>query len=147
MFLILFAAFGAPKQEHWIYHHGLHLSVPVCIGVGGSFEMVGGIIPRAPLWIQNIGCEWLYRLYREPRRMWHRYTIGNFEFAEIVAAQWFRMAVLNACVRLASQNLFGAELQEIAMLQSERVAGLLSVINPPETVRTQDSVAVYLQKL
>jgi len=54
---------------------------------------------------------------------------------------------LNACVRLASQNCFAAELQEIAMLQSERVAGLLSVISPSETVGAQDSVAVYLQKL
>jgi hypothetical protein len=55
--------------------------------------------------------------------------------------------LLNACVRLASQNRFAAELQEIAMLQSERVAGLLSVISSPEAVRTQDSVAVYLQRL
>ena len=74
---ILFAAFGAPKQEYWIYQHGLQLSVPVCIGVGGSFEIVGGIVPRAPMWAQNIGCEWLYRLCLEPRRMWRRYLIGN----------------------------------------------------------------------
>ena len=137
---LLFVALGAPKQEYWIYHYGLQLSVPVSIGVGGSFEMVGGVVPRAPLWVQSIGCEWLYRLYLEPRRMWHRYTIGNLEFAEIVAAQWIRRVLLNACVRMAWQNRFAAELQEIAMLQSERVADLLSVISPPGAVRTQDSV-------
>ena len=104
--------------------------------------MVGGIIPRAPLWIQNMGCEWLYRLYREPSRMWHRYTVGNIEFAEIVAAQWARRVLLNTCVRLASQNSFAAELQEIAMRQSERVADLLSVLNPGETVSPPGSLAV-----
>ena len=52
---ILFVALGAPKQEYWIYEHGLQLSVPVCIGVGGSFEIVGGVVPRAPLWTQSIG--------------------------------------------------------------------------------------------
>lgn len=139
---LLFVALGAPKQEHWIYNHGLQLSVPVSIGVGGSFEMVGGVITRAPLWIQNIGCEWLYRLCREPRRMWHRYTVGNMEFGAIVAAQWIRRALLNTCVRLASRNGFAAELQEIAMLQSERVANLLSILNPVEAVRSSDPLAV-----
>ena len=139
---LLFVALGAPKQERWIYDHGLRLSVPVSIGVGGSFEMVGGVISRAPLWIQNIGCEWLYRLCREPRRMWHRYTVGNMEFGAIVAAQWIRRALLNTCVRLALRNSFAAELQEIAMLQSERVASLLSILNPVEAVRSPDALAV-----
>jgi N-acetylglucosaminyldiphosphoundecaprenol N-acetyl-beta-D-mannosaminyltransferase len=55
--------------------------------VGGTFEMVSGIVPRAPSWIQDIGCEWLYRLCREPRRMWRRYLVGNFQFAWILFAQ------------------------------------------------------------
>jgi N-acetylglucosaminyldiphosphoundecaprenol N-acetyl-beta-D-mannosaminyltransferase len=139
---LLFVALGAPKQEHWIYNYGLQLSVPVSVGVGGSFEMVGGVVPRAPLWIQHAGCEWLYRLCREPRRMWHRYTVGNIEFGTIVAAQWLRRALLNTCVRLALQNSFAAELQEIAMRQSERVASLLSILNPVEVARSQDPLAV-----
>lgn len=92
---ILFAALGAPKQEYWIYRHGLKLSIPVCIGVGGSFEMVGGVVPRAPLWVQKIACEWLYRLCREPRRMWRRYLIGNLEFGAIVLRQWMRRSLLD----------------------------------------------------
>jgi N-acetylglucosaminyldiphosphoundecaprenol N-acetyl-beta-D-mannosaminyltransferase len=110
---ILFVAFGAPKQEYWIYEHGLQLSVPVCIGVGGSFEIVGGVVPRAPLWAQNIGCEWLYRLCREPRRMWRRYLIGNLEFAAIVLRQRIRRAFLNVFVQFVNEDRFAAELSEL----------------------------------
>lgn len=116
---ILFAAFGAPKQEYWIYEYGLQLSVPVCIAVGGSFEIVGGVIPRAPVWTQNIGCEWLYRLCREPRRMWRRYLIGNLEFASIVIRQRIRRTLLDAFVQFLNEDRFAAELTEVALLQRE----------------------------
>jgi N-acetylglucosaminyldiphosphoundecaprenol N-acetyl-beta-D-mannosaminyltransferase len=117
---ILFVAFGAPKQEYWIYEHGLGLSVPVCIGVGGSFEIVGGIVPRAPLWAQDIGCEWLYRLCREPRRMWRRYLIGNVEFATIVLRQRIRRSLLDAFVHFVKEDRFAAELSELVLLQQNR---------------------------
>jgi N-acetylglucosaminyldiphosphoundecaprenol N-acetyl-beta-D-mannosaminyltransferase len=117
---ILFVAFGVPKQEHWIYEHGLQLSVPVCIGVGGTFEIVGGVVPRAPQWTQNIGCEWLYRLCREPRRMWRRYLIGNVEFASIVLRQRIRRALLDAFVHFVNEDRFAAELSELALLQRNR---------------------------
>jgi N-acetylglucosaminyldiphosphoundecaprenol N-acetyl-beta-D-mannosaminyltransferase len=113
---ILFVALGAPKQEYWIYEHGLQLSVPVCIGVGGSFEIVGGVIPRAPLWAQNIGCEWLYRLSREPRRMWRRYLIGNLEFAAIVLRQSIRRAFLDTFVHYVKEDRFAAELSELTLM-------------------------------
>ena len=137
---LLFVALGAPKQEKWIYNHGLRLSVPVCIGVGGSFEMVGGVVSRAPAWIQNVGCEWLYRLFREPRRMWHRYTVGNLRFAEIVAAQYLRRILLNACVRVASRNGFEAELRELTALQSEGVSPLLTLVNMQDRGNSSNSV-------
>ena len=117
---ILFVAFGAPKQEYWIYDHGLQLSVPVCIGVGGSFEIVGGVVPRAPQWTQNIGCEWLYRLCREPRRMWRRYLIGNLEFAAIVVRQRIRRSLLDVFVHFVKENRFAAELREAAILPDTR---------------------------
>jgi N-acetylglucosaminyldiphosphoundecaprenol N-acetyl-beta-D-mannosaminyltransferase len=66
---LLFVAFGAPKQERWIYQHARNLGVPIAMGVGGSFEMVGGVVPRAPMWLQRMGSEWVYRLLREPRRL------------------------------------------------------------------------------
>jgi N-acetylglucosaminyldiphosphoundecaprenol N-acetyl-beta-D-mannosaminyltransferase len=139
---LLFVALGAPKQEAWIFHHALQLSVPVSIGVGGSFEMVGGVVGRAPIWIQSAGCEWLYRLCREPRRLWKRYTLGNLQFAEIVIAQCIRRLLLNTCVRVASRNGFGAELDEIAMLQSERARPLLSIISSRDTSRPSDSLTM-----
>jgi N-acetylglucosaminyldiphosphoundecaprenol N-acetyl-beta-D-mannosaminyltransferase len=112
---ILFVAFGAPKQEYWIYEHGLQLGVPICIGVGGSFEIVGGVIPRAPLWAQNMGCEWLYRFSREPRRMWRRYLIGNLEFAAIVIRQRIRRAFLDTFVHYVNEDRFAAELSELTL--------------------------------
>jgi N-acetylglucosaminyldiphosphoundecaprenol N-acetyl-beta-D-mannosaminyltransferase len=120
---ILFVAFGAPKQDYWIYNHGLQLSVPVCIGVGGSFEIVGGVVPRAPLWAQNIGCEWLYRLCREPRRMWRRYLIGNLEFAAIVLRQRIRRAFLDTFVHFVNEDRFAAELSEVALLPHDNITG------------------------
>ncbi len=84
---LLFAAFGAPKQERWMYESGRALGVPVCVGVGGAFEMVAGRVRRAPLWVQRLGCEWIHRLIMEPRRMWRRYLIGNCQFAHIVIKQ------------------------------------------------------------
>jgi N-acetylglucosaminyldiphosphoundecaprenol N-acetyl-beta-D-mannosaminyltransferase len=130
---LLFVALGAPKQEYWIYEHGLRLSVPLCIGVGGSFEMVAGVVRRAPLWIQNLHCEWLYRLCVEPRRMWRRYLIGNVRFAVIVARQALRRAFLNAFFSLARKGRFAAELYEPG-LQYKRnlVVGLMN-FTPEET--------------
>jgi N-acetylglucosaminyldiphosphoundecaprenol N-acetyl-beta-D-mannosaminyltransferase len=129
---ILFVAFGAPKQEYWIHEHGLRLSVPVCIGVGGSFEIVGGVVPRAPLWAQNIGCEWLYRLSREPRRMWRRYLIGNLEFATIILRQRVRRAFLNAFVHYFNEDRFAAELSELTLLPHD------ISLDSPITIATRD---------
>jgi N-acetylglucosaminyldiphosphoundecaprenol N-acetyl-beta-D-mannosaminyltransferase len=125
---ILFVAFGAPKQEYWIYEHGLQLSVPVCMGVGGSFEIVGGVVPRAPMWTQNIGCEWLYRLCREPRRMWRRYLFGNLEFANIVLRQRIRRSLLQAFVHFVNEDRFAAELAELALLQPNQALNIRSSI-------------------
>jgi N-acetylglucosaminyldiphosphoundecaprenol N-acetyl-beta-D-mannosaminyltransferase len=47
------------------------------MGVGGLFDFYSGRIPRAPMWLREIGLEWLYRLMQEPGRMWRRYVIGN----------------------------------------------------------------------
>lgn len=74
---MLFVAFGAPKQEEWISHYQDRLKVPVCMGVGGSFDMLAGNVRRAPLWIQQWGLEWFYRLVQEPRRLWKRYIIHD----------------------------------------------------------------------
>jgi len=84
---IVFVALGAPKQELWMHRHGRQSGVPVVMGVGGSFEIAGGIFPRAPRFVQRMGCEWLYRLLLEPSRLWKRYLIGNCRFLWIVLRQ------------------------------------------------------------
>lgn len=77
---ILLVGLGAPKQEKWIIANRQALQVPVSIGVGGSFEMAGGVIRRAPLWMQKVGLEWVHRLFQEPRRMWNRYVCRDLPF-------------------------------------------------------------------
>ena len=116
---LLFVGLGAPKQENWIYNHGLKLSVPVSVGVGGSFEFVGGLVSRAPHWIRNLSLEWFYRLCCEPRRLWRRYLIGNCQFAFIVLHQRVRRAILNLCIRLVRQGKFAAELDEVMLSRSD----------------------------
>lgn len=77
---ILLVAFGAPRQEKWIASHKNQLGAKVCIGVGGLLDFYSGRIPRAPVWIRELGMEWFYRFWQEPRRMWRRYFLGNAVF-------------------------------------------------------------------
>lgn len=74
---ILCVAFGAPKQEEWMAAKRNQIRSPVTIGLGGCFDFYADRIPRAPLWLREMGLEWTYRLYQEPGRMWRRYMIGN----------------------------------------------------------------------
>jgi N-acetylglucosaminyldiphosphoundecaprenol N-acetyl-beta-D-mannosaminyltransferase len=84
---VLLVAFGVPKQELWISRYLAAFGVPVALGVGGLFDFYSGRIPRAPLWMREIGLEWVYRLYQEPGRMWKRYLIGNATFLLRVLAE------------------------------------------------------------
>ncbi|MFI4911103.1 MAG: WecB/TagA/CpsF family glycosyltransferase [Sedimentisphaeraceae bacterium JB056] len=74
---ILLVAFGVPMQEKWIDENLQALDVPVVMGVGGLFDFYSGNIKRAPVWLREIGGEWIYRILQEPKRMWKRYVIGN----------------------------------------------------------------------
>ncbi|MBI5021922.1 MAG: WecB/TagA/CpsF family glycosyltransferase [Ignavibacteriales bacterium] len=68
---ILLVAYGAPNQDIWIARNQKKLQVPIAIGIGGTFDFIAGVSPRAPLLMQKVGMEWLYRLIREPWR-WKR---------------------------------------------------------------------------
>jgi N-acetylglucosaminyldiphosphoundecaprenol N-acetyl-beta-D-mannosaminyltransferase len=74
---LLFVALGAPRQDLWIREHLNELEVPVCMGVGGAFNFVAGMLPRAPRWMQRAGMEWLFRLGQEPGRLWRRYLLND----------------------------------------------------------------------
>ena len=77
---ILFVGLGAPKQEKWIYANRDKIQVPVSIGVGGTFEMAGGVVKRAPVWMRDCGIEWSYRFIQDPRRLWKRYFRDDAPF-------------------------------------------------------------------
>lgn len=85
---LLFVAFGAPKQEIWMYQNCLSLPICAAMSVGAAFDTLAGLRKRAPLWTQKANVEWLYRLVQEPRRLWRRYLIGNVSFLYLVLEQF-----------------------------------------------------------
>lgn len=72
---ILVVALGKPRQEQWIDSYGALSGARVLLAFGASGDFLAGQVPRAPEWMQKAGAEWLYRLYREPRRLARRYLI------------------------------------------------------------------------
>jgi N-acetylglucosaminyldiphosphoundecaprenol N-acetyl-beta-D-mannosaminyltransferase len=88
---ILFVAISSPTKENFLYDNRNTLSeVSFTMGVGGSFDVVSGLVRRAPIWMQNTGLEWFYRLLQEPKRMWKRYLVGNFKFILLVIKERFK---------------------------------------------------------
>ena len=88
----LFVAITSPKKEIFLnkYKHELK-NINLIMGVGGSFDVISGKVKRAPLFMQKIGLEWLYRFAQEPVRMWRRYLIGNIKFMIIILkARFFK---------------------------------------------------------
>jgi len=79
---ILLVGMGVPKQEKWISKNLDKMDVPVCMGVGGSFDVLSGRIPRAPLWMQRHGMEWIYRSIKQPNRAFR--TLALFYFIWLV---------------------------------------------------------------
>lgn len=78
---LLWIGMTAPKQEKWTYSHWKELHIHCHVGtIGAVFDFFAGNTKRAPQWWQEHGLEWLYRLTKEPRRMWRRYIIGNTVF-------------------------------------------------------------------
>lgn len=78
---LLWIGMTAPKQEKWTYSHWKELDIHCHVGtVGAVFDFFAGTYQRAPQWWQDHSLEWLYRLIKEPKRMWRRYIIGNAEF-------------------------------------------------------------------
>lgn len=87
---LLWIGMTAPKQEKWIYTHWMELDIHChCGAIGAVFDFFAGTVERAPKWWQEHSLEWLYRLIREPRRMWRRYIIGNMLFLINIAKEKF----------------------------------------------------------
>lgn len=88
---ILFVAMSSPLKENFLYtHRKAFENIPFIMGVGGSFDVVAGKVKRAPLWMQNSGLEWLYRVIQEPKRMFKRYLVGNSKFLLLTLIEKFK---------------------------------------------------------
>ena len=75
---LLWIGMTAPKQEKWTYSHWNELNIHCHVGtIGAVFDFFAGTYKRAPQWWQDHSLEWLYRLIKEPKRMWKRYVLGN----------------------------------------------------------------------
>lgn len=83
---VVFVALGCPKQEKWMHEFTSQIKAPM-FGVGGAFPVYVGAVKRAPVWMQNGGLEWLYRLVQEPRRMFKRYFYTNSYFLYLATRQ------------------------------------------------------------
>ncbi len=83
---IVFVSFGCPKQEKWMAENS-YLINAVLLGVGGAFSVFAGLQPRAPMWMQKFGFEWLYRLLQEPKRLFKRYFYTNSYFILLYAKE------------------------------------------------------------
>jgi N-acetylglucosaminyldiphosphoundecaprenol N-acetyl-beta-D-mannosaminyltransferase len=91
---VLWVGLSTPKQEKWMHAHREKLRVPVMFGVGAAFDMNTGRLKRAPVWMQENGLEWLFRLLVEPRRLWRRYIINGSKFAWAVCREHVAPKVL-----------------------------------------------------
>jgi N-acetylglucosaminyldiphosphoundecaprenol N-acetyl-beta-D-mannosaminyltransferase len=87
---VVWVGIGQPKQERWMAHMRPALEAPLLVGVGAAFDFHAGLVSQAPAWMQRNGLEWVYRLSREPRRLWPRYVRYNPRFIAAFAAQYLR---------------------------------------------------------
>jgi N-acetylglucosaminyldiphosphoundecaprenol N-acetyl-beta-D-mannosaminyltransferase len=87
---ILFVAMGSPKKEIFLSKYSKKMEVPFTMGVGGSFDVVAGKVKRAPIWMQRMHSEWLYRVIQEPKRMWKRYLVTNSIFLGMILKEYVK---------------------------------------------------------
>ena len=85
---LLIVAIGAPKSEIWVDQQGTALGAPLVISVGGALSVVTGLEPRAPLFMQRNGLEWLFRFSQDPRRLFHRFFVRSWRFLALIGTEF-----------------------------------------------------------
>lgn len=85
---LLVLGLGAPKQELWVHLHAARLPVKVALCVGATIDFIAGEKMRAPMWMQRLALEWLYRIWLEPRRLFMRYFRGALIFPGLVFREY-----------------------------------------------------------
>lgn len=132
---ILLLGLGNPKQELWFNRNRNRLTVPVSIGVGGTFEFITGGIRRAPRWVQRANLEWVYRIAQDPARLWRRYARGIFKLAALSAPLIANRAA-EVITFAGSKRSCGSELTWRRLWSSRDQA--LAVLRLPRHVRAAD---------
>lgn len=90
---LLFIGLGAPKQEKWLWRFREELQFGVALCVGAAFDFAAGLVPRAPRLVRAVGCEWLWRLAQEPKRLWRRYILRDTAFVGLAIREVWRARV------------------------------------------------------
>jgi exopolysaccharide biosynthesis WecB/TagA/CpsF family protein len=84
--LVTFVGMGCPRQEWWVFHMRERIRMPL-LAVGAAFDFHAGLVQQAPPWMQARGLEWLFRLSREPERLWRRYLLLTPQYLPLITAQ------------------------------------------------------------
>ena len=92
---ILLVGMGAPRQERWLSDHAAKLTARSGVGVGGLFDYYSGDVARAPLWLRELGLEWIWRIVQQPGDKWRRYILGNPTFLWRVLLQRLSLGELS----------------------------------------------------
>jgi len=87
---ILFIGLGCPAQENWVIQHSDELKCKKILTCGGLFDYYANRVSRAPIFMQNHGLEWFYRMMQEPRRLSKRYLVGNLQYAYLLGTKKLR---------------------------------------------------------
>ena len=88
---VLWVGLSTPKQERFMGEYGSRLPVQLMVGVGAAFDLLSGNLSEAPAWMKRSGLQWLYRLVKEPRRLWRRYLTNNPRFVVLAGLQLLRL--------------------------------------------------------
>lgn len=89
---VLAVGVGAPKQEKWIQKYKDQLpNIKIFLAIGATIDFEAGSIERAPKWMSELGMEWLYRLWSEPKRLWRRYLVDDPRFFWLILKQKLKL--------------------------------------------------------
>ena len=91
---MLFVAMSSPRKEYFLARYRDQMAVPFVMGVGGSIDVVAGLRSRAPVMLQRLGLEWLFRLVQEPRRLAPRYVTTNVPFVLLLIREFILVRVM-----------------------------------------------------
>jgi len=89
----LFVGLGCPKQELWMSRNRSKIKA-IQLGVGGAFEVYVGMKKRAPIWIQRMSLEWIYRLLQDPKRLFKRYITTNSIYLYLITIEFIKIRIL-----------------------------------------------------